>query len=254
MINTKNFVQSENKIDIIFLVIFAILTLITLIEITYILFFDSDFNSVNNIKNIKNINNINKNNYNNEFLLTNQLPLQLCPQIDITENIPKCEVEISKNNENNNETETENANKNIKENTTKKFVPIITEHHKNTKLPAFDNEENHHLSAAEKHFINAENFAQNNDWKNAQQEYFNAYTKQQNNPIYAYNLAISLEQLNQINFAIQYYQKTIELINKNKHKHNIQNLFTNEKIQSIKQHILSLQDSQNPQNENIILE
>ena len=201
MINTKNFVQSENKIDIIFLVIFAILTLITLIEITYILFFDSDFNSVNNIKNI------NKNNYNNEFLLTNQLPLQLCPQIDITENIPKCEVEIAKNNENNNETETENANKNIKENTTKKFVPIITEHHKNTKLPAFDNEENHHLSAAEKHFINAENFAQNNDWKNAQQEYFNAYTKQQNNPIYAYNLAISLEQLNQINFD--------ELIEKN---------------------------------------
>ena len=63
-----------------------------------------------------------------------------------------------------------------------------------------------------------------------------------------------MEQLNQINFAIQYYQKTIELINKNKHKHNIQNLFTNEKIQSIKQHILSLQDSQNPQNENIILE
>ena len=63
-----------------------------------------------------------------------------------------------------------------------------------------------------------------------------------------------MEQLNQINFAIQYYQKTIELINKNKHKYNIQNLFTNEKIQSIKQHILSLQDSQNPQNENIILE
>lgn len=98
MINTKNFVQSENKIDIIFLVIFAILTLITLIEITYILFFDSDFNSVNNIKNINNINNINKNNYNNEFLLTNQLPLQLCPQIDITENIPTAMPAKAENN------------------------------------------------------------------------------------------------------------------------------------------------------------
>ena len=35
MINTKNFVQSENKIDIIFLVIFAILTLISVIISKY---------------------------------------------------------------------------------------------------------------------------------------------------------------------------------------------------------------------------
>lgn len=245
MINIEYFKQQISKFDnwtnYILPIIFAILTLILVIQFTYILFFD-----INNL-NTQNIITNNNQNYNqNDFLLKHQLPLQLCPQVVETENINKennsenlkCEPVP----ENNNVITDTNDDKNSKVNNNKKvFTPTITKHNNNSNLPSFS-DENKQLSSAEIHFLNAEKFVSNNDWKNAQQEFFNAYNKQQNNPVYAYNLAISLEQLNQTDFAINYYKKTLEIIAKNSNKNVATNIFDEEKIQNIKQRILFLQN------------
>lgn len=257
--NIKNFNKINkinNWINYILPSIFSIFVAILIIEYTYILFFDTNFSS----NNISNINHVVSENNKNDFLFQNQLPLQLCPQIIQEENINdfQCENYNKDNKDNKNNKEEHKINNQeddnlkisevVKENSNNSVVaiPKITKHNHNKNLPNFINSAPK-LTTAEQHFLNAENFVNNNDWKNAQQEFFNAYNLQQQNPIYAYNLAISLEQLQQINFAIKYYNKTIEIIEanpNNKATNKFNNLFTNEKLQSIKQHILLLQQSQ----------
>lgn len=265
-INIKQFRQIfskfDNYADYILPVIFAVLSLILVIQFTYIFFFDENFNSNSNSNNINNLNNNirnNQSNNHNDFLLKNQLPLQLCPQVVVNENINKennsdnlkCEPILENNITDDNDDK--NNKNNIIDSNKKVFTPTITKHNKNSNLPSFT-DDNKQLSTAETHFINAEKFVSNNDWKNAQQEFFNAYHKQPNNPVYAYNLAISLEQLNQTNFAINYYEKTLELITKNQQQHTLNTLFDKEKIQNIKQHLLLLQQTQQLQQQNEILE
>lgn len=50
-----------------------------------------------------------------------------------------------------------------------------------------------------------------NQWPAAQQAYYQAFQMQQDNPDYAYNLAVGLEHLNQPKLALTYYRKAIEL-------------------------------------------
>ena len=54
-------------------------------------------------------------------------------------------------------------------------------------------------------------FAQQSRWADAQQAFFEAYRKQSTNPDYAYNLAVSLDQIGQTRSALDYYHKALEL-------------------------------------------
>lgn len=54
-------------------------------------------------------------------------------------------------------------------------------------------------------------YARTQRWPQAQQAYFNAYTHDSDNADYAYNLAVSLDQLNQGTAALKYYDKALEM-------------------------------------------
>lgn len=54
-------------------------------------------------------------------------------------------------------------------------------------------------------------YARQSRWPDAQQTYFRAYTTAPNNPDYAFNLAISLDRLNQARLALDYYQRALAL-------------------------------------------
>ena len=56
------------------------------------------------------------------------------------------------------------------------------------------------------HFALGNLYAGQSRWAEAQQAFFHAYQKLPNNPDYLYNLAISLDQLNQGKLALEYYQ------------------------------------------------
>ena len=56
------------------------------------------------------------------------------------------------------------------------------------------------------HYVLGNRYAQAEQWSKAQQAYFRAYEASPENPDYAYNLAISLDQLNQPDLAIKYYR------------------------------------------------
>ena len=49
-------------------------------------------------------------------------------------------------------------------------------------------------------------------WPDAEQAYFEAYQKNPANADYAYNLAVSLEHINQSKPALNYYQKARDLM------------------------------------------
>jgi tetratricopeptide (TPR) repeat protein len=64
----------------------------------------------------------------------------------------------------------------------------------------------HHL-----HFALGNDLARQRRWPEAQQAYFNAYSLDPDNPDYAYNLAVSLDQLNQPRPALSYYERARQL-------------------------------------------
>ena len=57
-------------------------------------------------------------------------------------------------------------------------------------------------------------YAAQNQWPAAQEAYFNASRFAPNNADYAFNLAISLDQLGKSNLALKQYQRALELLNK----------------------------------------
>lgn len=57
-------------------------------------------------------------------------------------------------------------------------------------------------------------YAEQNQWPLAQEAYFNASRFAPNNADYAFNLAISLDQLGKSNLALKQYQRALELLNK----------------------------------------
>ncbi|MGH6635754.1 MAG: tetratricopeptide repeat protein [Gammaproteobacteria bacterium] len=61
------------------------------------------------------------------------------------------------------------------------------------------------------HFSLGNFYARRSRWPEAQQAYFNAFSHDKGNLEYAYNLAVSLDQLGKANVASQYYQKALIL-------------------------------------------
>lgn len=66
--------------------------------------------------------------------------------------------------------------------------------------------------AAELHFDLGNFYATAQQWSAAQQAYFNAYRLDKKQADYAYNLAISLDHLNQPRLALTYYQEALKLV------------------------------------------
>jgi Tfp pilus assembly protein PilF len=60
-------------------------------------------------------------------------------------------------------------------------------------------------------------YAEQGQWPAAQQAYFQAYQMQQDNPDYAFNLAIGLEHVGQNRLALDYYRKALDLSFKKGH-------------------------------------
>ncbi len=54
-------------------------------------------------------------------------------------------------------------------------------------------------------------YAKQSKWSEAQKAYFNAFTAQPDNPVIAYNLAVSLDKLEKYKAAVSYYEKAISL-------------------------------------------
>ena len=54
-------------------------------------------------------------------------------------------------------------------------------------------------------------YAQQGRWPEAQQAYFKAYSAEPENPDFAYNLAVSLDQVRQPKLALEYYRRAISL-------------------------------------------
>jgi uncharacterized protein HemY len=61
------------------------------------------------------------------------------------------------------------------------------------------------------HFTLGNMYAEQNRWGEAQSAYFDAYRLQSDNPDYAYNLAVSLDQLGQGTVAAGYYRQALDL-------------------------------------------
>jgi len=61
------------------------------------------------------------------------------------------------------------------------------------------------------HFTLGNMYAEQNRWGEAQSAYFNAFRLQGENPDYAYNLAVSLDQLGKGGAAAGYYRLALEL-------------------------------------------
>lgn len=57
-------------------------------------------------------------------------------------------------------------------------------------------------------------YAQQTRWAHAQQAFLKALVYDKSQADYAYNLAVSYEHLNQLRLALNYYQRTLELANK----------------------------------------
>jgi len=61
------------------------------------------------------------------------------------------------------------------------------------------------------YFTLGNQYARQGRWAEAQQAYFKAYTAEPENPDFAYNLAVSLDQLRQPKLALEYYRRAMSL-------------------------------------------
>ena len=61
------------------------------------------------------------------------------------------------------------------------------------------------------YFALGNQFAAQGRWTEAQQAYFHAYTRDPEHADFAYNLAISLDQLHQTKPALEYYRRALAL-------------------------------------------
>ncbi len=65
--------------------------------------------------------------------------------------------------------------------------------------------------AAHLHFALGNQYAAQSRWPEAQAAYFKAYTLDPDNPDFAFNLAVSLDQLRQNKLALEYYRRALAL-------------------------------------------
>jgi tetratricopeptide (TPR) repeat protein len=64
------------------------------------------------------------------------------------------------------------------------------------------------------HFTLGNQYAQQGRWAEAQQAYFKAFATDPDNPDFAFNLAVSLDQLHQSTLALEYYRRALALAEK----------------------------------------
>jgi len=64
------------------------------------------------------------------------------------------------------------------------------------------------------HFTLGNQYAQQGRWAEAQQAYFKAFAADPDNPDFAFNLAVSLDQLHQSKLALEYYRRALALAEK----------------------------------------
>jgi tetratricopeptide (TPR) repeat protein len=64
------------------------------------------------------------------------------------------------------------------------------------------------------HFTLGNQYAQQGRWSEAQQAYFKAFATDPENPDFAFNLAVSLDQLHQRSLALEYYRRALALAQK----------------------------------------
>jgi Tfp pilus assembly protein PilF len=69
-------------------------------------------------------------------------------------------------------------------------------------------------SATVLNFTLGNQYAQQGRWPEAQQAYFKAFTADPDNPDFAFNLAVSLDQLHQSSLALEYYRRALTLAQK----------------------------------------
>jgi tetratricopeptide (TPR) repeat protein len=69
-------------------------------------------------------------------------------------------------------------------------------------------------SATVLYFTLGNQFAQQGRWAEAQQAYFKAFAADPDNPDFAFNLAVSLDQLRQSSLALEYYRRALALAQK----------------------------------------
>lgn len=67
-------------------------------------------------------------------------------------------------------------------------------------------------NAANLHAALGSLYTERGQWSSAQQSYFEAHRLEPGNPEYAFNLAVSLDQMGKPTLALEYYKKTLELI------------------------------------------
>ena len=87
-------------------------------------------------------------------------------------------------------------------------------------------------NAAHLYFALGALYGKNNQWAAAQSAYFKAWSLENNNPDYAYNLAVSLDHIGQNKSALKFYQKALQLNNNNRMD-----------IKALQQRIKTLQES-----------
>lgn len=80
-----------------------------------------------------------------------------------------------------------------------------------SQLKAMLQEEPH---AAHLHFLLGSEYAQQSRWPEAQQAYFQAYSYANGNADYAYNLAVSLERIGQVERALAFYERALHSIDR----------------------------------------
>lgn len=85
--------------------------------------------------------------------------------------------------------------------------------------------------AAHLHFSLGNQYARQSRWPEAQAAYFKAYSAEPENADYAFNLAVSLDQLQQRKPALDYYQRALELATR--HPANFSRAQTQARIQDL---------------------
>ena len=70
-------------------------------------------------------------------------------------------------------------------------------------------------NAANLHAALGNLYTERGQWSSAQQSYFEAHRLDPGNPEYAFNLAVSLDQLGKPSLALEYYKKTLALMQRN---------------------------------------
>lgn len=96
---------------------------------------------------------------------------------------------------------------------------------------ALKNQLNQQPESSHLQFILGNFYSRQNRWSEAQQAYFEAYRRNNQHPDYAYNLAVSLDQLGKSQAALPYYQRALTL--SSNHKANFDSQIVQQRISEL---------------------